>query len=136
MFCYQSTQATLPTSERAGYTCRINPSLPVYSVLLQLGFTEPSELPHLLVSSYLTVSPSPAIKAGSLFSVALSPGCPGLPLTASLPCRVPTFLSILKRIKRSLTLLFLIFFKEQNTATTTATNNLFTACNSYSKLRA
>ncbi len=66
-------------------TVRAAPSLfaseprPFCLALLRVGFTKPSESPHLLVSSYLTVSPLPRAlidesirRTGGLLSVALS----------------------------------------------------------------
>ena len=59
--------------------------LPLYSVLLQVGFTEPAPSPGPLVRSYRTVSPLPATRlrasAGGLLSVALSVGSRPLGVT-------------------------------------------------------
>ena len=50
---YRDPRATNPGVRRSG------PLLLPYSVLLQVGFTEPPPSPEMLVSSYLTVSPLP-----------------------------------------------------------------------------
>ena len=58
-----------------------------YSVLLQVGFTEPPMSPLELVSSYLTLSPLPGetkVSPGGLLSVALSFPSPGLGVTQHL----------------------------------------------------
>ena len=64
------------------------PSLTLsYSVLLQVGFTEPPMSPSKLVSSYLTVSPLPRetkASRGGILSVALSFPSPGLGVTQHL----------------------------------------------------
>src|ERR671922_1518531 len=55
--------------------------------LLRVGFAEPRRSPGALVSSYLTVSPSPVPRRaiGGLFSVALSAGHPAWALPSTLP---------------------------------------------------
>ena len=62
--------------------------LPLYAVLLQVGFTEPAPSPGPLVRSYRTVSPLPATRsrasAGGLLSVALSVGSRPLGVTQHL----------------------------------------------------
>src|SRR5262245_13040529 len=64
--------------------------LPLYAVLLRVGFTEPAPSPEPLVRSYRTVSPLPAARptrvgcgapAGGLLSVALSVGSRPLGIT-------------------------------------------------------
>jgi len=72
--------------------------LPLYAVLLQVGFTEPVPSPGPLVRSYRTVSPLPAARAlprGPLavcsllhFPWARAPW----ELPSTLPCGVRTFL--------------------------------------------
>src|SRR5438093_6465594 len=64
--------------------------LPLYAVLLQVGFTEPAPSPGPLVRSYRTVSPLPAAlhsrgaPVGGLLSVALSVGSRPLGVTQHL----------------------------------------------------
>ncbi len=70
------------------------PSTLSYSVLLQVGFTEPPMSPSKLVSSYLTVSPLPQktkVSRGGLLSVALSFPSPGLGVTQHLALRSSDF---------------------------------------------
>ncbi len=68
-------------------------SLP-YLALLRMGFTEHPASPPNLVSSYLTLSPLPAIAlatAGGLLSVALSLGSPPVPVRNHPALRSPDF---------------------------------------------
>src|SRR5688572_13734773 len=67
--------------------------------LLRMGFAEPRRSPIALVSSYLTVSPSPVPRGaiGGLFSVALSTGRPAWVLPSILPYGVRTFLDASRR---------------------------------------
>jgi len=63
-----------------------------YSALLQVGFTEPTWSPTPLVSSYLTVSPLPPLRA-AVSSLWHCPwGCPPWELPSTLPCGARTFL--------------------------------------------
>ena len=61
--------------------------------LLQVGFTEPTELPRSLVGAYRTVSPLPVPlpAIGGLFSVALSFGSPRLAVSQHLALWSPDF---------------------------------------------
>jgi len=63
-----------------------------YSALLQVGFTEPARSPASLVSSYLTVSPLPLLRA-AVSSLWHCPwGRPPWALPSTLPCGARTFL--------------------------------------------
>src|SRR5262245_52026146 len=68
-----------------GVLTRRDTPLPLYAVLLQVGFAEPIPSPEPLVRSYRTVSPLPAARlpapAGGLLSVALSVGSRPLGVT-------------------------------------------------------
>src|SRR5437867_3366826 len=73
---------------RAAYPGASNGPFAPCLALLRAGLAEPRRSPVALVSSYLTVSPLPALScpsAGGLFSVALSPGHPGWALPTALP---------------------------------------------------
>jgi len=78
--------------DRAGYPRPAEAGHPFYSVLLRVGVYPASPLTRgsgeLLPHLFTLTGP----KLGGLFSVALSPGRPGPPLTATLPCGVRTFL--------------------------------------------
>ncbi len=68
------------------------------STLLRVGFTEPTGSPRPLVRSYRTVSPLPVRCPEASPSAVCSlwhfpAGHPDWPLTSTLPCGVPTFLS-------------------------------------------
>jgi len=65
-----------------------------YLALLRMGFTELPTSPPELVSSYLTVSPLPAVAealTGGLLSVALSLGSPPVPVRNHPALRSPDF---------------------------------------------
>src|SRR5215831_19825581 len=79
-----------------GVRTRRDTLLPLYAVLLQVGFTEPASSPRPLVRSYRTVSPLPAALARPLavcsllhFPWAHAPWV----LPSTLPCGVRTFLT-------------------------------------------
>src|SRR5262249_1049871 len=66
---------------------------PALMTLLRVGFTEPPRSPGALVVSYTTVSPLPGRDQAVCFLWHCPAGCPGLPLTTTLPCGARTFLA-------------------------------------------
>jgi hypothetical protein len=96
------------------------PLTPPYLALLRAGFTWHPTSPPNPVSSYLTLSPLPAV-AGGLLSVALSLGLPPLDVIQRLALRSPDFPPLHLQRRPSVllqpilkTLLALLLLEDQN----------------------